>query len=185
MSILSVLGLGACAQQKPTETNLKGKKVLVAYMSWSGNTKAAAERIAEITGGDLFEIERVEPYPTDLDSCIAVSKPESKNNERPAIKGKVENFDQYDVVFVGTPLWWSTCPMPVFTFLEQYDFTGKTVIPFSTAHSSKYNSHKDIVKHTPNATHLEGLELLTDKFQGEGIVSQYKKIDGWLKGMGY
>ena len=110
ISILSVLGLNSC-QEDSVHVNLKGKKVLIAYMSWSGNTETAAERISEVTGGDMFKIEREEPYPEDLERCLIVSKPESQNNERPAIKGEVANFEHYDVVFIGTPVWWSTCPM--------------------------------------------------------------------------
>lgn len=86
-------------------------KILVAYFSWSGNTQYVAEQIAKQTGGTLFRIEPVKPYPTEYTPCTEVAKKEKEDNARPAIKNKVENWDSYDTIFIGCPVWWWTAPM--------------------------------------------------------------------------
>ena len=116
------------------------KKILVAYFSCSGKTKAAAERLAAITGADLYEITPEQPYThADLDwhdpqsrSSLEMRNPAS----RPAIIDRDPKLGQYDIVFVGFPVWWYIAPTVINTFLERYDFTGKTVIPFATSGSS-------------------------------------------------
>lgn len=115
------------------------KKTLVAYFSASGSTAQLAKTIAEVTGGDLFEIKPEQPYTSaDLNwnekksrSSIEMSDP----NSRPAIATTVKNMDEYDTVFVGFPIWWYVAPTIINTFLESYDFSGKTVIPCSGARS--------------------------------------------------
>ena len=169
--LLTVMGLSACtakARQVSNETNesetenkevmsLKGKKTLVAYFSWSGNTREAAQYIAQKTGADEFEIIREKPYPVEYNACTEDAKAEKEAGERPAIKGKVENMAQYDVVFVCVPVWWYTAPMPVFTFLEQYNLKGKTVIPFCTSGSSGIStSEKNIADLVPIGNQLAG-----------------------------
>ena len=91
-------------------------KILVAYFSWSGNTQYVAEQIAKQTGGTLFRIEPVKPYPTEYTPCTEVAKKEKEDNARPAIKNKVENWDSYDTIFIGCPVWWWTAPMIINTF---------------------------------------------------------------------
>lgn len=107
-----------------------GKKVLVAYFSWGGTTQRMAQQIQDITGADMFRIEAVTPYPTEYTPCTEVALEEKNSNARPAITGTVENWDDYDVVFIGCPVWWWTTPMIIHTFCESYDFRGKTVVPF-------------------------------------------------------
>ena len=165
--------------------SLKGKKVLVAYFSWSGNTKYAAQYIAKKLGADEFEIIREKPYPTEYTPCTEDAKAEKEAGERPAIKGKVENMAQYDVVFVCVPVWWYTAPMPVYTFLEQYDLKGKTVIPFCTAYSGPSSTLKDIVKATPNSDHRDGICIVTKEMGGQGMESKTVKIDKWLGEIGF
>lgn len=117
------------------------KKVLVAYFSYSGTTKRYAEKIAKQANADLFEIEAAQPY-TDADvdwqdENARVNYEMKKNpDSRPAIAKKVGNVKQYDVVFVGFPIWWYIAPNIINTFLEAHDFKGKTIIPFFTSHSS-------------------------------------------------
>ena len=91
-------------------------KILVTYFSWSGNTQYVAEQIAKQTGGTLFRIEPVKPYPTEYTPCTEVAKKEKEDNARPAIKNKVENWDSYDTIFIGCPVWWWTAPMIINTF---------------------------------------------------------------------
>lgn len=150
------------------------KKTLVAYFSWSGNTKTVAEYIAKKTHADLFRIERVKPYPSEYDPCTKEAARERKAKERPDIKGRVENFDQYDTIFVGCPVWWYEAPMPVYTFLEKsgYNFKGKTVIPFCTFYTGPYDTLKKIVEYTPDAKHLEGMGFKDNHTD---------KVDEWLK----
>lgn len=137
-----------------------GKKVLIAYFSWGGTTKRMAEQIQAITGGDMFEIEPVNPYPTSYTPCTEVALEERDSDARPAIKNRVANWDDYDVVFLGGPVWWHTAPMILHTFAESYDFDGKTVVPFTT-YASTYRDEtlQAIVDMTPAAEHLDGLGL--------------------------
>ena len=196
--LLSVVGLSACtakAKQVSNETSqtetkqevmsLKGKKVLVAYFSWSGNTKYAAQYIAKKVGADEFEIITEKAYPIEYQPCTEVAKAEKEANARPAIKGKVENMEQYDVVFIGAPVWWYTSPMAIYTFMEQYDLKGKTVIPFCTAYSGPSQTLKDIVKSTPDSDHRDGICIVTKELGGQGMESKTAKIDKWLGEIGF
>lgn len=118
-------------------------KTLVAYFSRTGenygvgsiekgNTEIVAEMIADKTGADLFEIETVKTYPSGYEDTKTIAQQEQSENARPELKAIVDNFGDYDVIFVGYPIWYSDAPMAVYTFLESYDFTGKTVILFCT-----------------------------------------------------
>ncbi|MBR5341919.1 MAG: hypothetical protein IK151_08365 [Erysipelotrichaceae bacterium] len=98
-----------------------------------GNTEVVAEKIAELTGGDLYKIEEEEPYPFKYDDCLRRSRREDENNEHPAIKGGARlNMDEYDTVYIGFPIWYRTYPRVVATFLDNYDFAGKNIRPFCT-----------------------------------------------------
>ena len=141
-----------------TGSYINGKNILVAYFSWGGTTRRMAEAIQEVTNGDIFEIEPVVPYPTSYTPCTEVALEERDNDARPAIKDKVADWDKYDIVFIGCPVWWHTAPMIISTFAESYDFAGKTVVPFCT-YASTYRDETlaKIVDLTPSAEHLEGL----------------------------
>ena len=140
-----------------TQGFFTGKKVLVAYFSWGGTTKRVAEEFVRITGADIYRLEPVVPYPTEYTPCTEVAKEERDNDARPAIKNKVENWNDYDIVFIGCPVWWHTAPMIISTFAESYDFKGKTVVPFCT-YASTYRDEtlQKIVDLTPDAIHLTG-----------------------------
>lgn len=97
-----------------------------------GNTQYVACVIQENTGADIFRIEPAIPYTTDHEALVDLALAEQNDNARPAIAGQIENLDEYDVIFIGYPIWWSDLPMILYTFLEQYDLSGKTVAPFST-----------------------------------------------------
>lgn len=109
-----------------------GKKILVAYFSWSGNTKAVAEEIHKQVGGDIVEIVPATPYSETYSVTVAKAKAEQAANARPAISTKIADFDKYDVVFLGYPNWWGSMPMPVATFIDTYKMSGKKVAPFFT-----------------------------------------------------
>ena len=120
--------IGACAQATPDKQS--SGKILVAYFSWGGNTQKVAGHIVSLTGGTLFRIEPEKPYPTEYTPCTEVAKAEKEADARPAIKNKVEDWDQYDVIFIGCPVWWHTAPMIINTFSESYDFKGENSYSF-------------------------------------------------------
>lgn len=164
MVLLTILSCSATENDVPQlasasdGTLFNGKKVLVAYFSWGGTTRRMAETIENVTKGDIFEIEPVVPYPTAYTSCTEVALEEKNNNARPEIKNRVENWADYDIVFIGCPVWWWTTPMIIHTFAESYDFEGKTVVPFCTyAATYRDETLQAIVDMTPEAEHLEGL----------------------------
>lgn len=142
--LLAALPFGASAADAQADAgsaaeSAKGKSIVV-YFSASGNTKAAAEKIAELTGSDLMEIVPEEKYTeADLnwhDGESRTSVEEDDASIRPAIKPDTKNLADYDTVFLGYPIWWGTAPKVLWNFVEKHDFTGKTVLPFCTTHSS-------------------------------------------------
>ena len=160
LATLLVMSLSACSKATKTEEN-KDMKVLVAYFSASGMTKGVAQQLAEVAGADLHEIKPEQPYTdADLDwrDKESRSSVEMKDkNSRPAITDKLENMADYDVVFVGFPIWWYTCPTIINTFMEAYDFKGKTVIPFATSGGSTIEKSCEDLKATyPDLTWKDG-----------------------------
>ena len=149
-------------------------KVLVAYFSATGNTRLVAAKVAEVTGGDLFEIVPAQPYTAaDLNyntECRANAE-QNDPNARPAIAGTVENMEQYDAVFIGYPIWWGRAPKIIHTFLETYDLSGKTVAAFCTSGSSP---HEDATLrgYEPDAVWLEGRR-----------VSGTSQVEDWVNGL--
>lgn len=155
-----------------------GRKVLVAYFSWGGTTQRMAQQIQDITGADMFRIEPVTPYPTSYTPCTEVALEEKNNNARPAIKDKVDNWSDYDVVFIGCPVWWWTTPMIIHTFCESYDFKGKTVVPFCTyAATYRDETLAEIVNSTPDAAHLTGEGLTSGRINAQTIQNWINRIN--------
>lgn len=186
--LAAAFSLNACSRSGNTsnhDIDMNSKKILVAYFSWSGNTREAAHYIATRLQADEFEIVREKPYPTEYTPCTEDAKAEKEAGEHPAIKGKVENMAQYDVVFVCVPVWWYTAPMPVFTFLEQHDLKGKTVIPFCTAYSGPSSTLTDIVNATPGSDHHDGICIVTKEMGGTGMEKKHAEIDQWLESLGF
>ena len=154
--------------------------VLIAYFSWSGNTKQLAEMIQEQTGGELFEIEPETPYTNDINELSGISLQEQRDNIRPALSSAAPDMSQYDVIFVGFPNWWNNMPMPVFTFLEGYDFSGKTVIPFTTYGNGVWRKSVDSIRDTlPDAIILDGLAIQEHELQDAS-----SEVSEWLQGLG-
>jgi len=132
-----------------------------------------AERIASLTGGTLFRIEPEKPYPAEYKPCTEVAKAEKEADARPAIKSKVESWEQYDTVFIGCPVWWWTAPMIINTFAESYDFRGKTVVPFCTyAATYRDETLARIRELTPAAEHLKGFGTTGKDTNG---------VESWLR----
>ncbi len=141
-----------------------------------GNTEVVANMIQKITGGDMFHIESVTAYPKDYTETTEVAKNELRAKARPMLTGQVENMKGYDVIFLGYPIWWGTPPMAVFTFLESYDFSGKTIVPFCTHEGSGMgHSETDIVKACPKATVLEGIAI-----HGTNASSANSVVSNWI-----
>lgn len=109
-----------------------GKKTLVAYFSWSGTTRNAAEKIADIMNGELFEIASDKPYPKSYGMTAMKALLERMCGARPKIRNKVQDMDRFEKIVIGFPIWWYCCPMIICSFLKQYDFTGKAVYTFCT-----------------------------------------------------
>ncbi len=142
---------------KGTETE---GKVLIAFFSWGGNTRGIAEEIRSQTGADLFEIELVTPYSTDYNTVLDQAQHDQNIQARPEIKDQVENFEQYDTILLGYPNWWASIPMPIASFLEEYDFSGKTIIPFCSHGGGRFGqSLTAITKLAPNAVMGEPLSI--------------------------
>ncbi|MBR6978706.1 MAG: NAD(P)H-dependent oxidoreductase [Prevotella sp.] len=160
LAALLAISLSVCSQTSKTKEN-KEMKVLVAYFSASGVTKGVAQQLAEVTGGTLHEIKPEQPYTdADLDwrnkqSRSSVEMQDKKS--RPAITGKLADMKDYDIVYVGFPIWWYTCPTIINTFMEAYDFQGKTVIPFATSGGSGIKKACEDLKNTyPDVNWMEG-----------------------------
>lgn len=196
-----VLGLAACgggsssdtAGEEPSsaesaassEQNASGEgygNTLVVYYSATGNTEQAANYIADITGGDLFELEPADPY-TDADlnysddSSRVVREhdnPDERNVE--LVADTVDNWDEYDTVFIGYPIWWGIAAWPVDTFIEANDFTGKTVIPFCTSASSSLGESGQLLEEMAGTGNwLEGQRF------SSGVSEE--EVQSWLDGL--
>lgn len=203
--ILIVLGIGigeatALSDVETAANDILNKndadsKTLVVYFSRTGenynvgnvevgNTAMVASYIKEYLKADSFEIVPIDKYPDNYDECTELAKKEQGDNARPKIEGKIDNFDSYDTVFVGYPIWWGDLPMIMYTFMEEYDFDGKKVIPFNTHEGSgDSGTYKTIKEKLPNAdVNTKGLALEGKVARSED--GKQQTID-WLKGLGY
>ena len=174
----SIFGDCGCsaAEQEIVKAAAEPGKILVAYYSYSGNTRFAAEQIQKDTGGTLFEIKPVKPYPADYNACVELAKREINAGVKPELAEKVKEFDKYDVIFVGTPNWWSTMAPPVLTFLSSYDFSGKTIIPFVThGGGGMARCESDMRKACPKAVFGKG-----GAFSGRSIKEAGTALARWV-----
>jgi len=135
-------------------------KVLIAYFSWGGNTKGIAEEIQSQTGADIFEIELVEPYSSDYNTVLDEAQRDQNEQARPELAEHIENIDEYDTIILGYPNWWASIPMPIASFLEEYDFTDKTIIPFCSHGGGRFGqSLTAIAKLAPDSVMGEALSV--------------------------
>ncbi len=183
---------------EPAKAGATGNKVLVTYFTWPepdgvdassgasrvvadgkvyGNTEYVARMIAEMTGGDLFVIETSKKYPSPHRALIDDAKKEAEANERPKLTTHITNLKDYDVVFVGYPNWWYDMPMVIYSFFDEYDFSGKTVIPFVTHGGSRFSqSVQTITDLEKNARVVEGPSV-----PGRSVPDCRATIENWLK----
>lgn len=155
-------------------------KVLVAYFSHSGNTKGIAEDIQKKTGADIFEITTVNKYSSDYNTVLDEAKAEQNDNARPELSSKVENMEQYQTVITGFPIWWGDMPMALYSFLDEYDLSGKTVLPFCThGGSGLCATDKNIQQEEKDAKVADGLAI-----SDSSLNDAEDDIDKWLKDNG-
>lgn len=183
---LAALSMVACAQK---QENIMEKKALVVFFSHAGenyavgnikvgNTKIVADYISELTGADQFEIVTHKYDGMAYTPLTELAQEEARNNERPAFEGKLENLDQYDVVFIGGPIWWGTYPNVMFTFFDTYDLNGKTIYPFTTHEGSGLgHTVSDIKKAYPQAEVKPGFSIY-----GHEVRTNKAKVEKWIKG---
>lgn len=191
---LSAIGTAEDTKTIP-QAAFKDSSVLVAYFSLvdivpegadavshatpvTGNTETAAAVIAELTGGDLFAIRTEQSYPVSHSAASAVAEDEMRRDARPALSTHLDDLDGYDVIFLGYPIWWYIEPMAIRTFLEEYDFAGKTIIPFCTSLGAGVGRSEDnIAALVPSAAVVEGITLRTGR-------DSQSQIEAWLDELG-
>lgn len=146
-----------------------------------GNTQYVAMLISEYTGADIYRIEPETPYTTNHDDLVDLAQQEQNRNARPAIRSSVSNFDDYDTIYIGYPIWWSDMPQILYTFMEAYDFSGKTVIPFSTHGGSGLSGTVNTIRNTLGNATVEENAFTISRNNMERASSE---VNSWLKEIG-
>lgn len=166
--------------ESKAEDSVENGKILVAYFSYSGNTKKIAEEIQSKTGADIFEIKTVNAYSDDYDTVLDEAQTERNDKARPELSEKVNDMSQYQTVIIGYPIWWGDMPMAVYSFLEEYDLSGKTVLPFCTHGGSGLSqTDKNIQDEEKDAKVTEGLAI-----RDSSLDDADGEIDQWLTRIG-
>ena len=167
-------------EESQTEDSVENGKILVAYFSHSGNTKKIAEEIQSKTGGELFEIKTVNAYSDDYDTVLDEAKKELNDNARPELSDSVKDMAQYQTVIIGYPIWWGDMPMAVYSFLDEYDLSGKTVLPFCTHGGSGLSeTDKNIQNEEKAAKVTDGLAISDSSLDdADGDIDQWLKSNG-------
>jgi flavodoxin len=146
-----------------------------------GNTKIVADYISEFAGATQFEIVPDKNYDMPYSELIKVAKDETNKGELPSYKGKIDNIDQYDVIFIGGPIWWGTYPQVMFTFFKDYDLNGKTIVPFTTHEGRGLGSVvSDLKKAYPRAKFAQSFSIY-----GHEVRTGKEKVEKWVKGLQY
>lgn len=184
-------------------TQKEGEKALIAYFTFPetdgtdvnsgasrrvvdgevvGSTQVIAQMIQESVGGDLFAIETVQKYPGTHEPLVDQASGELEENARPELSSKVDNMDDYDTVYIGYPNWWGDMPMPLYTFLEEYDLSDKTIIPFTThGGSSLSDTVQSIADAEPEANVIEDAFSIS---RDEDLTAAQSTVDTWLEQIG-
>lgn len=178
----AALATGALAHSVLLPTSAKAaentaQNVLIAYYSRTGNTRGVAEHIHSRISSTVFELHTTHSYPEEYRPTTVQAKQEQESNFSPTLTATVENMATYNVVFIGYPNWWGTFPMALFTFLESYNFAGKTLVPFCTHEGSGLGrGPADIARLCPQAKILPGFDV-----RGGSAATANDAIDAWLK----
>lgn len=188
-TLLAALAITGCNAQNTNE-KMANHKCLVVFFSHAGenysvgniqvgNTKIVADYISELTGAYQFEIVTHKYDGMAYTPLTELAQEEARNDERPAFEGKIDNLDQYDIIFIGGPIWWGTYPQVMFTFFDTYDLNGKTIYPFTTHEGSGLgNVMSDVRKAYPNADVKPGFSIY-----GHEVRTNKAKVEKWIKGL--
>lgn len=211
LAAMLALSMTACGNSKDQEEQSNaaaqgGSNMLVAYFTYAenadlpedvdasssasiqtwndemtGNTGAVAHMISEATGADLFSIQTVEKYPDSYDATVDQGQEEQSEDARPELATHIENLDSYETIFLGFPNWWGDMPMAMYSFLDEYDLSGKTIVPFVTSGGSGFSgSISEIESMESGADVQEGLDL-----SDSSAMDAQNDVNEWLEGLGY
>ena len=173
----AVAGTGNVVSTDVQDTKEENGRILIAYFSWGGNTRGIAQEIQQQTGADLIEIEPVIPYSSDYNTVLDEAQRDQNAQARPELAVHVDNMEDYDTIIIGYPNWWASIPMPIASFLEEYDFSGKTIIPFCSHGGGRFGqSLTAISKLVPDASMGEALSI-----HYSGGSSMPDEVAGWLE----
>ena len=162
------------------ESDLEAGNVLIVYFSQTGNTETVANIIHDNVGGDIVKLETTEAYPSDYDELVDYAQQEQQEDARPELSTVIENIEQYDTIFLGYPNWWGDMPMAIYTFLDTYDLSGKTIAPFITHGGSGLSGTPENIQEELNATVTEGLAI-----DGDEASDSSEDIVEWLNSLGF
>ena len=163
------------------ESDLEAGNVLRVYFSQTGNTETVANIIYDNVGGDIVKLETTEAYPSDYDELVDYAQQEQQEDARPELSTVIENIEQYDTIFLGYPNWWGDMPMAIYTFLDTYDLSGKTIAPFITHGGSGLSgTPENIQEEELNATVTEGLAI-----DGDEASDSSEDVVEWLNSLGF
>lgn len=163
------------------ESDLEAGNVLIVYFSQTGNTETVANIIHDNVGGDIVKLETTEAYPSDYDELVDYAQQEQQEDARPELSTVIENIEQYDTIFLGYPNWWGDMPMAIYTFLDTYDLSGKTIAPFITHGGSGLSgTPENIQEEELNASVTEGLAI-----DGDEASDSSEDVVDWLNSLGF
>ena len=163
------------------ESDLEAGNVLIVYFSQTGNTETVANIIHDNVGGDIVKLETTEAYPSDYDELVDYAQQEQQEDAGPELSTVIENIEQYDTIFLGYPNWWGDMPMAIYTFLDTYDLSGKTIAPFITHGGSGLSgTPENIQEEELNASVTEGLAI-----DGDEASDSSEDVVEWLISLGF
>lgn len=163
------------------KNDLEAGNVLIVYFSETGNTETVANIIHDNVGGDIVKLETTNAYPSNYDELVDYAQQEQQDDARPELSTAIENIEQYDTIFLGYPNWWGDMPMALYTFLDTYDLSGKTIAPFITHGGSGLSgTPENIQEEELNATVTEGLAI-----DGDEASDSSKDVVEWLNSLGF
>lgn len=169
-------------ESKTDDINIENMgNTLILYFSMSGNTETVANYIHEEIGGDIVKLETVQTYPEDYDELVDYAREEQRDNTHPELETTIENIEQYDTIFLGYPNWWGDMPMPIYSFLDRYDLSNKTIAPFITHGGSGLSgTPANIANEEPDAVVTEGLAI-----NGDDVDDCQDEVNEWLNELNF
>ena len=163
------------------QNNQENGNVLVVYFSHTGNTENVANFIHEAVGGDIVKLETEEPYTDNYNDLLDIAQEEQRENARPLLSTQIDNIEDYDTIFLGYPIWWGDMPMAIYTFLDEYDLSGKTIAPFVTSGGSGLSgTPSNIQDGEPEANVTEGLSVRDSNSE-----NSQSAVNEWLSEIGF